>query len=226
MKIKMNDISLAFKAAMLSMDKPVAYGATHAMRLAAFSLQRRSQADIVAGGLGKRLANAFFVEAYPKGGKLSVNAAAFGAFKKGVGYSAILETGGTIQGKPQLWIPLPNAPKLLGGKHASPSAFERATGLKLFSMRRKAGKAPLLGVNVRGDNRTFKSFFKKTTISKFTKNAGRNQPSAKSMAIPLFFGITKANEKARTHLLLLAADEQSKLLDYYVQSMDPDYGRD
>src|SRR4051812_37062518 len=87
--------------------RPIARAATLAIKSAAELVKTEGRADI-ARALSQRFANAWRVNVYPKKGT-SADAAVY-AFHR-IPYAALFEEGGTVHGRPTLWLPLPSAPK-------------------------------------------------------------------------------------------------------------------
>jgi hypothetical protein len=63
-----------------------------------------------------------------------------------VPYSGIFEHGGTISGKPLLWLPLKSVPRP-SGNPIPVGKYSQITGYKLLSIR-TSGKLPLLGARI------------------------------------------------------------------------------
>ncbi len=110
--------------------------------------------QIVAAGLGRRLANTVQSEAYPKGGAGSMNAAAL-VWSKAKKIVGSFETGVSIRAKGGTWlaIPLPTAGRGTGNGRLTPANWERRRGLKLRFVYLPRGKAMLVAdgrINKRG----------------------------------------------------------------------------
>lgn len=103
---------------------------TAALNMAASMIKEQGDKDIRAGGkFGSSWTDAYKVEASPVLGNMRIN---MSLDKPGAG---IFETGGTIKGKPLLWIPLSGTDAAGIPASAYPSG--------LFSVQRKSGR-PLL----------------------------------------------------------------------------------
>ncbi len=89
-----------FDEAMREMQRPMAEAATSAMQEAADNIKSEGRAKIASAGFSKKWQNALRVDAFPRRGKVSINAAAF-AFHK-IPYADVFEEGATIRGKPRL----------------------------------------------------------------------------------------------------------------------------
>lgn len=125
-----------------------------AMTRAATGLQRDWRSDIVASGLGSRLANAVRRRVYPEV-KPSLNAAGlvYAQPNKDETASAAelidaFNTGITIRGKRGLWLAVPIAKDVQmmrgpGNRRITPLGYEQRTGRRLQFVYRR-GKPPLL----------------------------------------------------------------------------------
>lgn len=109
---------------------------TLANRQAARDIKREGDRDIRrAGNFGARWTDSFFAEPVPKsGGYTDKNSINVGST---IPYFHIHEDGGTIRGKPLLWIPLSFTGLVMRARE-----YGRRYGL--FRVDRKGGKAPLL----------------------------------------------------------------------------------
>lgn len=204
--------------------------ATLTMRAAGNLLKTRGRADIRAGGLGTRFANAWRVDVYPKR-DYSVDAAVYGYHA--IPYSGIFENGGTITAKRGLlWLPLPTVPKV-GRRIARPRDL---TGVKLFSINNGTGK-PLLAAKIRnkGVNRnsrirgqvslpalragTNAEKIRETSRLK-AKQRGRVRASdakANIVTVPLFVGVPSVTLRRRFNLTSVANKVANELPALYEQ---------
>jgi len=152
-KFEQNDIGQQFADAFYSVKDASAISqmttaATRAMKDAGDLLKKEGRANIRAGGLGAKFANAWRVSVFPKRGT-SLDPAVYG--RHNIPYATIFETGGAIRGRRGLlWLPLPTVPKV-GKRIARPRDL---TGVKLFSIKTQGGP-PLLAAKIRsaGANR-------------------------------------------------------------------------
>lgn len=200
-----------FAKAMREKYKPVAKAAKRAMVQVADNIKAQGRADIMAGGLTKRWANTFRVDVYPKGGAVSVNAAALVYHK--IPYADIFETGGTINGAPKLWLPLSSTPQKLGGKRMTPELYVKQIG-PLFSINRP-GKAPLLaGYTSVSSRQKTKGTTGKITTGKLRKGAA----GGSRKAVPLFVGIDQVSIKQKFHLRAITAANAAKLAAFYYRN--------
>ncbi|PZV33375.1 DUF6441 family protein [Mesorhizobium kowhaii] len=190
----------------------MAKAAQGAMNQAATNIKKEGRADIMGAGFSKRFANSFRVNVYPKR-KESVGAAAlvFDAIK----YADIFETGGTIHGKPMLWLPLPTAPKKIGRQRMTPELYVRQIG-PLFPINR-AGKRPLLAANIGVSARQRASGkVGKITNAKLRKGASGSGPR---QAVPLFVGVDDVTLKKRFNLRRITAANAAKLGQYFAENL-------
>jgi len=215
-KIVVDDVADALQGAILAMDQPVRLACTAAIQVAGQRVLYYGQANISQAGLGAKFSKAWHVKIYP--GKPSIDAAAWAYHK--IPFASIFEDGGTIHGKPMLWIPLRNAPKFVGRGRVTPKRL-RAQGIKLFSIER-AGKEPLLATKIYGSagaskktnfNVTFASLRKSRTVPR--------NPASKlvRITVPLFFGIQAVTLKKITDLASIAQAERDALPDYYAANL-------
>src|SRR5678815_2039787 len=128
-------------------QKPLARAATAAFRDGARMIQTEVRAAILAAGLGPRFARQFRTFAFPRR-QFSLSPAIRGWHARGwknsrLGrYANIFAHGGTIHARRGLlWIPLPTAPKLTGGRHLTPAIYAKEIG-PLISLR--GARRPLL----------------------------------------------------------------------------------
>jgi hypothetical protein len=221
-KLKISDSSKDLKAAFQGHRANMAYAATGAFRQFANNVQRQGKPDIIAGGLGQRMAKAFSVEAYPKGGAISLEPASqMDLFTR---YSEIFDEGGIISPSAAkfLWIPFPEIPKGPRGRHASPKDLK----IPLFFAKAKPGKRPLLLSDffaANGSGLNFQSVGSLRRASVFTKSGKprkKKGPLARRITVPLFFGISRVAAKARTHLRQIFFSEQAQLENYYYNKLN------
>lgn len=104
----------------------IAQAATASMEAIALQIKRESRQSIAAAGFSTRFQNALRVEAYPKPPKKSVRAVV--QLWHDTRYAGIFETGGTIKGKPLLWVPLRGIPTHIGKYRTSPSLWTQTHG--------------------------------------------------------------------------------------------------
>lgn len=202
--------------------------AQRTMRAAGDLLKKEGRANIRAGGLGGKFANAWRVNVYPKSGD-SLNASAYGYHN--IAYSGIFETGGVIRGRRGLlWLPLPTVPKV-GKRIARPRDL---TGVKLFGIR-APGKPPLLAAKIRnaGANRnsrirgqvslptlragTDAEKIRKTSRLKGKQRGGvkASNASANAVTVPLFHGVPAVTLRKRFNLAGVAQSVAARVPELY-----------
>lgn len=123
---------------------------TSAVRAAADGLKTELRAQITGAGLGRRLANTWRSETYPKGG-ISVSAAGL-VWSKAPGIVRIYEEGATIRSTKGLFlaVPTPAAGRYGdGGKKITPAGWERRVGIRLRFIYRRAAPSLLVADNAR-----------------------------------------------------------------------------
>jgi hypothetical protein len=118
--------------------RTIAQAATGAIKEAAELAKSAARSNIASAGFSERWQNALRANTYPKSGE-SIDAAALVYHK--IPYAGIFERGGTITGKPLLWIPL--GQNLSGGNRLTPKSATAAFGpLKVMA---RGGKVFLVG---------------------------------------------------------------------------------
>ncbi len=128
-------------------QQKLARAVTGAFRDGAKELQAQTRTAITSAGLGPRFARQFKAFAFPRR-QFSLSPVIRGwharAFKRSrIGhYANIFARGGTIHGKPLLWIPLPTAPKRIAGQRPTPRLYVKEIGPLV---RLHGHGAPLLG---------------------------------------------------------------------------------
>src|SRR5665213_1428397 len=132
LEFHIDSISSDLKAAMLAFGDPIAAAGTQAVKIAGFTALNLGQGDIREAGFGSRWVNTWKVNFYQVAPP-QIDAAAWLYHK--IPYAEIFEDGGTIVGRPMLWIPLRNAPLAIGqgGGRLSPKRLIQK-GVKLFSI--------------------------------------------------------------------------------------------
>ncbi len=202
-----------FREAMRSIKDPIAAAGSGAIGEAADIVKREGRADIASAGFSRRWQNALRTEVFPKAPKVSADAAAI-IFHR-IGYAGVFEEGAAIRGKPLLWLPLPSAPKKVGGKKASPAQYIRSVG-PLFSISRP-GKPPLLAGQI-ATNRRGQRNKGKVTLTALRRGAS----GAPSRLVPLFVGISVANIRDRFSIKEITERSAARLGALYLQHLNPD----
>lgn len=169
-----------FDKGMRAMEKPMARAATAAVHDAGYSAKIGGQEAILAGGMSARFARIYTVKFYPRFGD-SIDAAAFVYHK--TDYAGIFQTGGTVHGKPRLFIPLPGVPKKIGRNRVTPRIYEQRIG-PLFPVQRP-GKPLLLMAKVASSKARLNRKF--TVGSLRSGHANRGHRSL--ISVPMFVGV-------------------------------------
>ncbi|AEH88199.1 DUF6441 family protein [Mesorhizobium opportunistum] len=174
--------------------KKASMGAAHK---AADIMKRDGRADIAAAGFGPKWQNALRVVVYPKNAE-SIQPTIQTYHK--IGYSEIFEEGGSIFGKPLLWLPIEkNLPTRQGLHRVTPSFYVKNIG-PLFPIYR-AGKAPLLAARV--------------------KTGRRNKQGVAEMeTVPMFVGIDEVTLKDRFHIREIADQVADQLPGIFAAEFD------
>ncbi|TPN53991.1 DUF6441 family protein [Mesorhizobium sp. B1-1-7] len=213
LRFRMTAPAGAFERAMQRNQGIMAKAAQGAMNQAATNIKREGRADIKGAGFSNRFANSFRANVYPKGGQASVGAAAliFDTIK----YADIFETGGSVHGKPMLWLPLPTAPKRIGRQRMTPALYIRQIG-PLFTINRE-GKPPLLAANIGISARQRASgSVGKITNARLRKGAAGGGPK---QVVPLFVGVDDVTLKKRFNLRRITAANAAKLGQYFAENL-------
>jgi hypothetical protein len=143
MKLKLGikpDLVAMMKAEIQAGERAV----TLAVRDASSGLMTAWRGQIIAAGLGTRLAASIRSEHYPKG-KASLSAAAL-VWSKAPAIMAAQNTGPLVRSKNGFWlaIPTPAAGKSSRGGRITPGEWERRTGLRLRFIYRRRGPSLLV----------------------------------------------------------------------------------
>lgn len=224
--INMNDISDELRASINAMDLPVKEACTAAVTEAGIKVRDRGRSDISAAGFSSKWQQTWKVLFYQVSPP-QIDAAAW--LYHLIPYSDVFQEGATIHGKPDLWIPLRNAPKNFGKGHITPRKLV-AGGVKLFEIKR-AGKPKLLAVNIFATKAVArraqfdiaaKKIRQSHTGSSVAKLAKASHPSQSRVTVPLFFAVSQITLKKRFHLTEIAADEADHLAQYYVDNLKPE----
>lgn len=123
------------------LPREITAAAYAALQDTARDIETAGRQAIAAGGFGPRWQQAFRVKVFPS--KPSLNAAIFAYHK--IPYAGLFETGGTVRGRPLLWLPTRNVPVVAGGGRPSPAKFVRAGGQLSGGRRGRKGRPILFG---------------------------------------------------------------------------------
>lgn len=115
-----------------------------AMRSAGIALKTAWRQQVLAAGLGTRLANAARSETYPKD-KDSLNAATL-VWTKAPKIYGVMNRGAVIHARSGIWlaIPMPTAGRDASGVRLTPAEWERRNGRRLQFIPVKGGRSALL----------------------------------------------------------------------------------
>ncbi len=209
-----------FDEAMRELYSPIAVAGSAAIAEASSDIKAEGRAAIARAGFSKRWENAFRAIEYPGGGKVSANAAAFIYHK--IPYAEIFESGGTIRGKPLLWIPLSTSTERLGGKHISPKSFNKSIGPLTF-LPGKRGRPPLLAAPAMLGPAEAKKARPSPSIRSFRRGAigshGKRGPRTVLRMIPLFIGKRSVDMPKKFALLKIIERHAGRLADLYVKHL-------
>lgn len=174
-------------------QQALARAVTGAFRDGAKLLQAQTRTAIVSAGLGNRFARQFKAFAFPRR-QFSLSPVIRGwharAFKRSkIGrYANIFARGGTITGKPFLWLPLPTAPARIAGKPPSPALYIKEIG-PLVPLRGAHGPPMLGGQSLRA------IAGRHATVAQL-KNGARNAQARAAggkgratVTVPMFIGL-------------------------------------
>lgn len=197
-----------------SLQKPIAKAATAAISDAGDYVKKYGRANIAAAGFSIRWQNALRVNLYPAKGRGDSLHPAAQAFHK-IPYAGIFETGGTIAGSPLLWLPLPEVPSNLMGRHMTPANYVRLIG-PLHTIFRP-GKPPLLaGYMAATSSKSKISVAKLVAGNRAVKRALPGAPTPRVVSVPLFYGIDKVSLQKRFDLYKVFNDAQKQLGAFYL----------
>jgi hypothetical protein len=201
------------------LQDPIARAGTAAIRDAASYVERNGRAAIRAAGLGNRIARGFHTRVSPRNG-YSLDASMVGFHS--LGFINIFERGGTIRGKPMLWLPLPSAPAKVNGRQVTPRRLSDAIG-PLHSIN-IAGKPPMLA----GYVSRLPGAGGRATLAQLrtgNRNARRLQAAAgfggrvrvRAVSVPLFIGIPAAVIRQRLNISSIYDQANEKMGAFYLR---------
>jgi len=170
--------------AITKMQEPIAKAATAAMNEAGDLVKRDVRAAMGAAGFSTRVQNTFRSQVYPKDKKPSINAAVH-FFSKWPEPFALFERGGTVVGKPTLWLPLREVPLGVGKKQLTPEQYIARVG-PLIKTRGTGGRQYLLGKITR-------SRVSRATEKSAKLRRPRKGSALKLVNVPLYVGIPSVN---------------------------------
>jgi hypothetical protein len=213
-----------FTKAFMDKERVVSRAATLGMREVAEKVKSTGRSAIARAGFSPRWQAAFRVDLFPKRGE-SINAAAF--VHHNIPYAGVFEKGATISGHPYLWIPLPNAPKRIGGQKITPKLYSQRVG-KLIFIRRSGGHPLLAGrVNSRfASNRPTIAALRRgerdARRASATSAFGGNASRLKTDIIPLFVGMPSVHIRGRFGLQAIFDQARASLAAAYFRNLKDD----
>ena len=193
--------------------RPVARAATAAMDEAAASIKGEARADIARAGFSKRWQNALRVKRFPEGASVSIGAAAFTWHK--MPYATIFAEGGTIRGKPLLWVPLENTPKRIARRRMTPERFERAIGPLTYIGRR--GRPPLLAARAALSASQARKDRPKVSLAALRRGAAGGTGRTVMRTVPLFVGLDAVKIGKKFQILKIVERAAGRLAALYVK---------
>lgn len=197
MKIKLEEVAGSIAKLAKSTPKKVGIAVTRAMHATGRELKSTARANIASSGMGKKMQNALRVTTYPKLGVSSLSPAIY--ITHNTRWGKVYEEGGTILGKPFMWLALPSIPKMIGRERMTPARFMARVG-PLINI--KGGSKPLLGARVTVTRSKLRKNSKFTLKSLRTglQKAGVNKGLGIIRVIPAFVGIPMVKVKKRFNL--------------------------
>lgn len=153
MRFFLSDIRKELDAAARELQRPMAEAATAALREVGKQAVSDGKRHMASRGFSAKSQKGFTSSFKPKG-QPSLKAE-LRVFHR-VGYFGLFEEGGTIFGKPKLWLPLPSVPKGISGRPMRPREFSARFG-QLRSVNHP-GRAPLLVGKLPGSQKSVPLF--------------------------------------------------------------------
>lgn len=191
-----------YEKAMSEIRTEIATAATASFRELGETIKKNGRANIGAAGFSQKWQNALRVTVYPANGKKSVSPAIY--ITHNIRYAEIFEKGGSIAGKPLLWLPLSNMKAKLGTRRATPRNITREMGNILFRIKNTnllafkyyapKGQGSLLVKDV--------SRAMLRSAVRTTRNSRRKaKPGMTLTTVPVFHGVSSVKIKKRFDLL-------------------------
>lgn len=219
MKLTYEANSEQWKAAAKVIQGTIAGATRAAFQDLAKQVQTGGRAEIARSGLSRRWQVGFRTSVTPRRPDFTTDLTMRGRHR--IGYANIFERGGTIRGKPLLWVPLPSAPKKINGRPTTARAFVASVG-PLHSINRP-GRAPLLaGYAMSAGGR-------KTVAQLRTgqRNSRRRQARAAfggrigkaPVSVPLFVGLSAVRIRDRLNVSAVYEQGRRDLPGLYVKRL-------
>lgn len=176
----------------------MAKAATAAVTRATGEAKTAGRASIQEAGFSAKWQNALQAKVYPEGG-VSLNAAGLVYHK--ISYAGIFQEGGTIAGRPLLWLPI--EANLPGGEKWTPARFVQSIG-PLRSVRNARGRPLLVGQVGIG-----------STGAVLPRQRGRSMVRSRQAWLPVFVGIDVVEIAKRFHVTEAVEAANARLPAYY-----------
>ncbi len=215
LKVRVDREPRAFLRAFMAAEEPIARAATAAVGEAGERIKVAARADIAAAGFSRKWQNALRVDRYPRGGEVSINAAAHVYHR--IPYAWVHEEGATIHGQPLLWLPLSHAPDKIGRFRMTP---RRYPGPLQFV--RRAGKPPLLVAKLGLSRGRAKKGLGKVTLAAARKGAAGGGKNRVVRSVPMFVGISTVRLRKRFGILAIVRREAARLAELYAKHLKAD----
>lgn len=171
---------------------------TAAMKEAGEGLKLELRGQVTGAGMGQRLANTWRHEVYPKGGRVSANAAA-SVYSKAPHIIAAFDQGTVIRARGGTWLAIPtdNVPKGSRGRRLSPANWPDRLG-KLSFVRLRNGNAMLVAEGLRAsyDKFGFVRGYRRAAESTVRKGYSKKRGFG-LVTVPMFFLVRQAAAKKR-----------------------------
>jgi Family of unknown function (DUF6441) len=167
-----------FAKAIREIEKPIARIATATIRQSSQIAKKEAAQVIKAAGFSARSSrNLRYTLSPERGDAINVSS----TFQFRTGYFNLFEEGGTIHGKPLLWLPLPTVPLGRGGRPLRPREYIDRLG-PLYSVR--GAGTPLL-VGARSRSGVLRATRERVTLRKRAVRAG----TVSGQNVPLYVGV-------------------------------------
>ena len=217
-RLILSTITGQLEEALLELQRPMAEAATLALREAATSAKAQGRAEIAGAGFSKKWQNAFRVDAFPRRGKVSIDAAAY-MFHK-IPYAEVFQTGATIRGKPVLWAPLERTPKRIARKRITPELYQAQIGPLVYLGGR--GGRPLLAARAALSRAASRRAEPKITLAALRRGAAGGTPTTVLRTVPLFVGLRSAKIPKKFDVLAVMARAADRLAELYLKNLKGD----
>lgn len=200
--------------AFMANEEPIALAATRAVAEAGNEVKGTARAAIAAAGFSRRWQNAMRVDAYPKGNQTSINAAAHVYHK--IHYAWVFEEGATLQGQPNLWMPLGHVAQKVGRNRLTAKNYPGK--LQYVS---RTGRPPLLVARVRVSKAMARrGQLKKLSVAQMRR--GTSGGSGVIMSVPVFVGMSSVKLQRQFSISRIVTGAVDRLGTLYLKHLDVD----